>query len=413
MKFNKNIVFCFPYRGAGGVSNQFVRLAEKLSNKSEYKVYVVDYSDGFMAKNKGKNVTLIEYFDKGNVEVPRNSLLIFQAMTPWSIFPALKVHRSTFVLFWQCHPRNFVIDFPFFGPRNTLFFKILFYRYFIKIKRFYDLLIRNKALVYIDGVTLSATNSSLRVDDEKATIIPIPISIPDERDVRIRNKRITNAECMKFCWIGRISDFKYPILIYTLKKINALADDFEEVFEFDIIGDGRFLNKLKDDVSSLKKVKINFLGELSPSKVKGYLLTKPDMMFAMGTSAVEGAILGIPVVLLNFSYKEVLGDYVYKFLHKDNNNASVGEEINENHILQGNISLSQCIREAIDEKDKLKGELRAYSESVHGIDSIVTKLVKHSDRVTLKWGDIQDSGVMNQGLLYRFKKFLNKIKVGI
>ena len=294
-----------------------------------------------------------------------------------------------------------------------MFETILFYRYFIKIKRFYDLLIRNKALVYIDGVTLSATNSSLRVDDEKATIIPIPISIPDERDVRIRNKRITNAECMKFCWIGRISDFKYPILIYTLKKINALADDFEEVFEFDIIGDGRFLNKLKDDVSSLKKVKINFLGELSPSKVKGYLLTKPDMMFAMGTSAVEGAILGIPVVLLNFSYKEVLGDYVYKFLHKDNNNASVGEEINENHILQGNISLSQCIREAIDEKDKLKGELRAYSESVHGIDSIVTKLVKHSDRVTLKWGDIQDSGVMNQGLLYRFKKFLNKIKVGI
>jgi len=56
------LFFCFPYRGVGGVPLLFLRIAEELSARSKAETYLVDYSDGFMAKHRKEGLShFIEY----------------------------------------------------------------------------------------------------------------------------------------------------------------------------------------------------------------------------------------------------------------------------------------------------------------------------------------------------------------
>src|SRR5690606_28464442 len=45
------LFFCFPYRGVGGVSLLFMRLGTFLAEQHGMEVTLIDYADGFMAKN--------------------------------------------------------------------------------------------------------------------------------------------------------------------------------------------------------------------------------------------------------------------------------------------------------------------------------------------------------------------------
>ena len=53
----QNIVFYFPYKAAGGVSELFLNVSEILVNK--YNVFIIDFGDGYMAKNLKPNTKLI------------------------------------------------------------------------------------------------------------------------------------------------------------------------------------------------------------------------------------------------------------------------------------------------------------------------------------------------------------------
>ena len=54
-----NIIFYFPYRQIGGVSQLFLRLSAELSK--DYKVHLVDFRDGAMAKLIPNGVNFIDF----------------------------------------------------------------------------------------------------------------------------------------------------------------------------------------------------------------------------------------------------------------------------------------------------------------------------------------------------------------
>jgi len=95
------LYFCFPYRGVGGVSLLFLRVAEFLSQFRFAECHLVDYVDGFMAKNlRWQGVILETYQDKGTqVVIPAGAIGIFQSMTPWSIFPGIRPDPASRIFF--------------------------------------------------------------------------------------------------------------------------------------------------------------------------------------------------------------------------------------------------------------------------------------------------------------------------
>ena len=173
-KNKKHIVFCFPYRGVGGVANQFLRLANELSRGGEFNISIVDYIDGFMSiNNSNDKVKLIEYSGSIDVHLPTDAIIIFQAMTPWSIFPSLIIPDDCKIFFWQCHPFNFIPTIPILS--GMLSSNITCYRYFIilifnnywrALRKFHLLLRNTKSLVYIDDANSENTRIFLNIADE-------------------------------------------------------------------------------------------------------------------------------------------------------------------------------------------------------------------------------------------------------
>ena len=113
---HKELIFIFPYRGIGGVSTLFMNTAEIISQQYNIKVSIVDYEDGYISKNiqQNKNLNLLSYSDEYKLHLPSHSVVIFQAMTPWSIFPNLIYGENSKFFFWNLHPMNLIPMLPIF-----------------------------------------------------------------------------------------------------------------------------------------------------------------------------------------------------------------------------------------------------------------------------------------------------------
>ena len=115
INFSK-VYFCFPYKSVGGVSILFLRLAYSLFEKYNFKCTLIDYKDGYMSKNANLDKVDIEFYDDlKKTIIVKDSIIVFQSMTPWSIFPNLVINKSTKVFFWTCHPFNFIPSY--YGPK--------------------------------------------------------------------------------------------------------------------------------------------------------------------------------------------------------------------------------------------------------------------------------------------------------
>lgn len=115
-----------------------------------------------------------------------------------------------------------------------------------------------------------------------------------------KNNYLSKMENIKICWLGRLSkDFK----LYTLLKI---IEDFEnkvkngynsKTFEFTIIGDGDGLDEL---INYLEKsiFKFRIIKHIEYEEIPETLKKNADILFAMGTSAIDGAKIGCPTIIV-------------------------------------------------------------------------------------------------------------------
>ena len=79
-------------------------------------LYLIDYKDGFMSiNNKTKNKGF-EY-GESSIKIQKDSFVIFQTMTPWSIYPNIELRPESKVFFWNCHPMNLLPRAPIFDLR--------------------------------------------------------------------------------------------------------------------------------------------------------------------------------------------------------------------------------------------------------------------------------------------------------
>ena len=99
--------------------------------------------------------------------------------------------------------------------------------------------------------------------------------------------------------------------------------------------------------SSIEKInnkynfKIEYKGTLAGKKLSNYLISNIDLLMSMGTSALVGAKLGIPTVLLDASYIKIPNDYKYKWLF-ESDGATLGSFI-ESQDMTNNIHSFQDI----------------------------------------------------------------------
>ena len=400
------LYFCFPSRLAGGMSMLFLRIAEYLSNAGLAETVLIDYEDGTMAINRNKALTeLLPYSDDDNVLVPDGSILIFQSMTPWSIYPGLSVHENVKVIFWTCHPFGLIPTFP--GIRQqmqasikvgSLVLNSLLFTFKQKMSKFTIFINSLNAIIFQDtaGVKITQNYLDITISDPKFLNIPASPSIHKKANP---HQRIKSKKLLKFTWVGRIVGMKYFILKYTVAKLNSIQESLGFKIEINIIGKGDYRSSFKKDCLAFADVKINFIDHLKPFELDEFLLSETDILLAMGTSALEGAKFGIPTILLDISYREVPEGFIFTWLHERSNNA-VGEILDIDNLKPGNDSLLNKAHEVIKNYAEISDKELDNFLLNHGLNNISESLLQFSKKSNLSWKMLDDKGFLEKGYLY-------------
>lgn len=411
----KTLAFFFPYKVVSGCPVLFLNIARKMTElyPDEYKIYLVDYEDGYMAQSiKGEiNLSLIPFKD-GEVCLIETDYIIMQAYLPDAIRPEFTPGKETKVLMWVLYSWNFYpIVFPFNFFRSFIeghedfYCKMLRYLYPSELKkdrRFINLIAINGSVVFQDGPAVKATEKAMSQTICSPCFIPIASSDPKNESF---NKQ-KDQERIHLGWVGRLCDFKIHILNYTMEKAKEYADKNKQHIVFHVVGNGELESILFREESEWFKV--DWVGSVKKEELDRYMCETFHINFAMGTSVIESAKLGIPTVKLDTSYVPVKGDYLFRWFH-ETSNFDVGHKLTEYDFEEGNHSFEDIIKAYKSNRDELGRKDLLFYKQNFSLDIVSEMLHKSLSKMSLNWGDIPKK------LLQRsiFRQVYYKKKYGI
>jgi hypothetical protein len=378
----KNIIFYFPFKEHSGVPALFARVSRYISENTEGNtVWVVDYENGALQYlTRNCLVRHLIYEEDVLLTFPCNSVVIFQSLLPMRFPENIRLGEATRVLFWNLHPYNLV---PFLLPlngirylitNNILLYNILcfFARGHLKKMRDWVLnCIKYEALFFMDYDNYFVTNKYLSLNLKPNYI---PICGDADSDLVMSQNKLPELGHLRICWIGRFVDFKYYILKYFIKELDKIAINRKLKVEFTFIGDGPYLNKVRE-IGVSDYVDTNFIGALQLDSLNDYLKRdKPVLVVAMGTSALEAAKLSIPVVLLDITNKNIKNNYVFRLLG-DSIIPDVGHEVCSRDFKEDNDSLDVIVARVFSEYTIICRDSFNYYDKFHNISSVVAKIM--------------------------------------
>lgn len=386
----------------------FMRLASHL-HKQGFPVALVDYPDGAMAQNKDADIELIPYFDEQDVLLPSNATVIFQTMTPWSIFPSLRINPESNVFFITTLPANFYPVLPGFlrnrmyegGILAQFFWHTVLWNEYGKTKRFLNLIESRNAHALLDSDIVCNLKQSL------GETIPLPKLLPlfsdDTRTNSYLDKTRNDTDTLALAWIGRLADFKITILNRVIRDAFDYANAHHQKIDFTVVGNGEYethLIDLKSDFFNIIKIPY-----IAPAELSTFIL-KLDMLFAMGTTALDGAKLGVPTVRLDYSYSAIPEHYRYKFFHEIQG-YSMGERIDSACFQNGTHPFDEIMSALLDKREDLSRKGYDFYHAHHTLANSAQLLIEYVIGSSLQWKDLSEHKLLNS-FLFDFWKQLKR-----
>lgn len=185
-------------------------------------------------------------------------------------------------------------------------------------------LISSNSLIFTDevGLNYELDKLSIKFNGENDMVVPIAV---EKRNVMSPDNH--ELESLRVAWLGRVSkDFKVRPLINLLELIhhnNRVGLNFSS---FTVIGGGDGLSYLKEHLEledfGLKTI---FVEHVDYENLPSYLNKNFDLVFAMGTSAINSAASAVPTIIVNprpFTALPDEGSYRWIF---DSKGFSLGE----------------------------------------------------------------------------------------
>ena len=398
-----HIVFCFPYRDVSGVPVLFSLMANYLSEHANNKISVIDFPDGYMARTIDKSkVNLIPYVKTGAF-VPDNAILILQSMTPWSLFPYLKIPTKTKMFFWTLHPNNFTPHFKIerlysFPKIYSLLYKTVFLSYWNKSRSFFLELQKNYAHAFMDGNTKQMTQLYTGFNlSECEQYLPVPVD-PKERLTVKKPIVIAQKKEIQMVNMGRLVDWKINLLIPAIQDIASYARENEIHIKFNVIGEGPSYTKVSHlDSLNSEFFSLNMIGRLEDDCLSQFL-DDQDIMIAMGTCALMGAIKGLPVIRLDISNKPVKCFSSYQMLY-EGKDFTLANNITSATKQEGrslNDIMDKIRAGYVEESDKTK----EYVENSFNLLTIADDLFGYMKKTTFTYQDFLKLKLDDRGFFY-------------
>jgi len=393
------IVFYFPYSSVGGVSVLFLRLARLLRN--ERKVILMDLEDGYMVRNIPSGVEFIPYTKPE--ELPNDSIVIFQSVPPWRISFISQFPLTANIFYWNLHPDNLRPDFIGIISR---FKRVTMLNYLFsairkrKLNKLLKLLLNKNAIRFMDQENYLATAFiyGLKVNNPKY----LQILTDNNNEAKIKN-RLKKGKTINLAWLGRIDDFKTPILMHIIKR---LCDIQTFDVNFSIIGTGGDIEKVRELSQQQKNIVFSFISEIPPDNMQK-AFENIDILFAMGTSALDGAKNKVPTILVDYSYKKINGLYQFKMIY-EKQNYNMGELINISHMEKMS-SLENLIRSIVDDFEEYSEKSFLYWKRNFSPEEVLPKFISAIEDSSMTINNIINNNIHKPDIFTVLKQVVKDV----
>ncbi len=398
----KRIIFFYPTEEVNGVANQFIWLAKYFFKKG-YNVSLIDSNEGYIKRElMTANIEVIEYIYPNKISLQEECILIA---------PASHIHRVPLefeiseeikarLIFWSLHPHNLVWNYrmwEFIKSFKPIEMKEVLTKIFPETFENYRQLIytlyHHNSLYFMDQSNFDFPKQVYNIDFECENFIPIAV-----KDSSYKVPKKVGIE--NYAWVGRLVDDKIYSLIKVLNDIDQYAKEKSREINFYIIGSGNYEFLLKKELESKKwKINIISLGTLGNNELSKFLFNKIDLLFAMGTSCLEAAQLGIPTVLVNASNSRV-EDMEYKWLY-ETKNYSLGSFVE----LQGNVRYSSIDELKLENIQLHSQKCFEYVNKYHSLEYVATMFEETFEKDLFTLSDLR-AFIEHSPLIFNCKRLL-------
>lgn len=370
-----SVAFVYPTRMLGGTELLFLRVAQQLAASSQLRVAVVDYPDGFIAqKLTDPKVELIPFCNQTNLSG------FSHIVTPPTLLPLLDNHIITDndarLLLWCLHPFNFLELFP--GSSHTIRWPIerikqalyLYNLEYLRFKHKVHQLVEAQGIAFMDEENWQV-NKYLFDLKHNPKYLPVPIfSNHAEGQIVALNP---SKDSLNIVWLGRLANFKVTALNHIITVADQYAKDTLTAVTIHIIGSGPFAAQLINP----KQAKLKLVGTLQSNELHSYLRDHTSILFAMGTSALEGAQLGIPTVLVDASYTPFPAGYRFNWLYQTSN-FTLGRIVSlmKQTQFKGH-SFTEIVEAYYQNPSQVSQFSRTYVQNHHALDIVCDQLLEH------------------------------------
>ncbi|MFH6896548.1 hypothetical protein ACHCAL_21165 [Providencia huaxiensis] len=388
MRKSKLVIF-HPTSYFGGASVLFSRIYNYAIENNVDIIYIDD--DNGYTKSRNVNKKQIYSIDQNLNNLISEDDVIICTTTQIKM---LKRYLSDLtenprVMLWVVHPYEASLHF-FRGNRRVLKLpfkyatsKILINSQHKKRKeiiKFINQYVGN-SLFFMDAPCINATNYFL--DTKLVANLDNIIPIPYQHITFTRNekKHIKKDNSINLSYFGRVEHFKTGPLISLLNELSKIKDVNRIIFH--IIGDGQDLSRIISKFS--KKMTIISLGLMENEDAKAYMKENIDILFAMGTAAIDGASLGIPTVLLNASNSA--RKQRYDWLYKEQG-FSLGDYSDAPWFCSPIKNLRHIIDEFNANSEELSIKSFIHVDKKHSIQNVVKHIIQNKDGTTLRLSEL-------------------------
>ena len=392
---------------AGGVQNLIINLTTHIT-KIGKEVTIVGYKTSHIVKMLEHNKVDFNFIDlekyRGNDLKHKldNKVVVFTSFSPNMGLEKLRGANPR-TLYWNVFPTR-LIDANKIGPLNIRFLT----------RRLIKILLKNDSCIFMDkngwdemlGMFKSGTVTN------EVNYLPVPVSLKENSF--IKRLEITGfTEMINISYIGRGSTWKIIPFIKFITSVDANREE-DRHFTFHIISqDAHKYKQYIDNLDLYNGFTFLFKNDLYGSRYEKYLEDHIDLHVAMGTAALDGASLGIPTIVLDYSYTGMPKAYRYRWLHESSNydlghDASkianeVGSDIDQ--------ILFPYLQNNSEPLKKISFQCYTYVKDNHDISKVAEKLIRYSKKSTTHVKTITNLTIVNNimvrylvGMLWGRKK---------
>lgn len=289
MKIDK-IIFYYPSRQTGGTQYLFKRSAEYLAeNQDEYKIYYMDYQDGFSRRNiKSDKVLFLDYSEDNLLHIDDGSIIIAQLnmIGQYSRFLTFDKSKSA-ILFWCLHATNI---------RSNLTIRGNIFLVSKRKRRQIGKILHE--LSKIGVVKFMVYHSCFDIFKDLYYDTPVlewlPNIIEQNENSKMPSFSRLESSVVRFCWLGRLDAEKARNIITYMNELESLCKNIP--VRLSLIGLGPAKNMLQEK-AKYYSYPIDFVGEKREQNLDLYIRNETEIGLASGTSALEFAIRGKPVIV--------------------------------------------------------------------------------------------------------------------